>query len=593
MSETNVQLFPGVFRSTVGGENPGFFLHSDGRVGIGNTAPATRPVWSSDDNDRNKLNVSGHTHIEGNLNVSGFVYGDGSNLTGTALPWQQSAPNVATDIKYEGGNVGIGGEAGTVPLKVYGNVESTGDFVGGILRSDRTIGRTSHSNGYLVGSHELFSGGNSTKTNPIYTIGSNYMPSDTSLGNMYGIGYSHGNFTGILTGGWGMYVAADGDARIGLNGSSGHIKCTGYVDAGTEVYCQNWIRTRGNSGHYWESSSNGHGWHIYPRDRSDMYFRTGSGNGGIAGTVQDGTPRGYIHWTTSNHIGFLNQDRSWSLRMNSAKHCEVYGAIHGYGYVNHIMSARYYNGSGNNGWYTASRPISVWASQHMRCVELQVTSDSRIKKDIRDVNDSSALDIIRKLQPKTYGYVDTAEKGINRVYGFIAQEVKELIPTAVDVGEGDVPNVYKWATIDIETNVITLENFDTSNLCQTNSIVYIDHEEQRKTLKIKSILNSTQLEIEENLEEILNNFLNISEDDKKSDYVFNNKLFIWGQKVDDFHHLQKSAIFTIATAALQEVDRRQVAHEERIAALETRNAELEASLQNVLARLETLEADHV
>ena len=38
-SETNVQLFPGVFRSTVGGENPGFFLHSDGRVGIGNDAP--------------------------------------------------------------------------------------------------------------------------------------------------------------------------------------------------------------------------------------------------------------------------------------------------------------------------------------------------------------------------------------------------------------------------------------------------------------------------------------------------------------------------------------------------------------------------
>jgi hypothetical protein len=122
MSETNVQLFPGVFRSTVGGANPGFFLHSDGRVGIGNTAPATRPVWSSDDNDRNKLNVSGHTHIEGNLNVSGFVYGDGSNMTGVALPWVPSAPNLATDIKYEGGNVGIGGVAGTEKLTVYGDI---------------------------------------------------------------------------------------------------------------------------------------------------------------------------------------------------------------------------------------------------------------------------------------------------------------------------------------------------------------------------------------------------------------------------------------------------------------------------------------
>ena len=135
MSETNVQLFPGVFRSTVGGANPGFFLHSDGRVGIGNTAPTTRPVWSSDDNDRNKLNVSGHTHIEGNLNVSGYVYGDGSNLTGTAVPWQQSTPNPATDIKYDnGGNVGIGGAASANKLKVYGTVEATS--FSGIQESD-------------------------------------------------------------------------------------------------------------------------------------------------------------------------------------------------------------------------------------------------------------------------------------------------------------------------------------------------------------------------------------------------------------------------------------------------------------------------
>jgi len=49
---------------------------------------------------------------------------------------------------------------------------------------------------------------------------------------MYGIGYSHGNFTSMLTGGWGLYVASDGNIRIGLNASHGHIKCTGYVDVG-------------------------------------------------------------------------------------------------------------------------------------------------------------------------------------------------------------------------------------------------------------------------------------------------------------------------------------------------------------------------
>ena len=124
MSETNIQLFPGVFRSVQGGTNPDFFLHSAGRVGIGNQAPSTPPAW--DANTTFKLNVTGHTHINGNLDVSGSVYGDGSNLTGTALPWQQSAPNLATDIKYDnGGNVGIGGAAGTNRLKVHGTVEAT------------------------------------------------------------------------------------------------------------------------------------------------------------------------------------------------------------------------------------------------------------------------------------------------------------------------------------------------------------------------------------------------------------------------------------------------------------------------------------
>ena len=135
MSETNVQLFPGVFRSVQGGANPDFFLHSAGRVGIGNQAPATPPAW--DANTTFKLNVTGHTHVNGNLDVSGSLYGDGSNMTGIALPWVQSAPNVATDIKYEGGNVGIGGAASSTDrLKVHGDILATANVT---AYSDRRL----------------------------------------------------------------------------------------------------------------------------------------------------------------------------------------------------------------------------------------------------------------------------------------------------------------------------------------------------------------------------------------------------------------------------------------------------------------------
>lgn len=92
------------------------------------------------------------------------------------------------------------------------------------LNSGYHLTRNDHHSGHLEGSYNNV-GENSTRSNPIYTIGSNYNPSSTALGNMYGIGYTHTNasFIGLTQGGsgWGMYVASDGDARIFLNGSTG------------------------------------------------------------------------------------------------------------------------------------------------------------------------------------------------------------------------------------------------------------------------------------------------------------------------------------------------------------------------------------
>ncbi|NRA89097.1 MAG: tail fiber protein [Rhizobiales bacterium] len=78
--------------------------------------------------------------------------------------------------------------------------------------------RYSHSSGYFVGSYNSV-GANSAKTNPIYTIGDSYKPSDTSLGNMYGIGYAS-SIWGTASGkpaGWGMYVCANGTVDAVLN----------------------------------------------------------------------------------------------------------------------------------------------------------------------------------------------------------------------------------------------------------------------------------------------------------------------------------------------------------------------------------------
>ena len=98
--------------------------------------------------------------------------------------------------------------------------------------------RSDHHSGHFEGSYNNI-GANGPKSNPIYTIGSAYNPASTTLGNMYGIGYSRGDasFLTSLTGSvqWGMYVAGDGDARIWLGGTDGIIKTTGQHYVGANV----------------------------------------------------------------------------------------------------------------------------------------------------------------------------------------------------------------------------------------------------------------------------------------------------------------------------------------------------------------------
>ncbi|QDP60097.1 MAG: putative fusion long tail fiber distal subunit [Prokaryotic dsDNA virus sp.] len=96
------------------------------------------------------------------------------------------------------------------------------------------IGRRSHHRGHFVGGYNNI-GSNQTNSNPIYTIGSSYNPNSTTLGNMYGIGFCKNNASFIsLSGegtGWGLYVAADGDARVWMNGSTGSYSGTGNITA--------------------------------------------------------------------------------------------------------------------------------------------------------------------------------------------------------------------------------------------------------------------------------------------------------------------------------------------------------------------------
>jgi hypothetical protein len=139
--------------------------------------------------------------------VTGTHFVDGNNTGYYVDPASTSNLN-SVNIA---GNVGIGTTAPSQKLHVVGNSLLAGDIM-----------RSAHNNGYFVGSYNNVRS-NGTKTNPIYTIGSSYKPADSTLGDMYGIGYTNSSASFITGGsGWGMYIAADGDARnfISAQGSS-------------------------------------------------------------------------------------------------------------------------------------------------------------------------------------------------------------------------------------------------------------------------------------------------------------------------------------------------------------------------------------
>ena len=199
-----------------------------------------------------------------------------------------------------------------------------------------------------------------------------------------------------------------------------------------------------------------------------------------------------------------------------------------------------------------------------------VTSDSRIKDNINNINDDIALQQLRLLSPKTYTYKDTIKRGSQEVIGFIAQEVREVLPRAVALGTNYIPSIMKLATaFNKEGNTIEIRlgsSLDGTITLTTGS-------------KIKIIINSESVETS-----VLSFSNDVFEISKTEEFTVTDgeNVFVYGEIVDDFHFLDKNAIFTVATAALQEVDRQQQADKQRIATLESQ-------LASVLARLDALE----
>ena len=157
-----------------------------------------------------------------------------------------------------------------------------------------------------------------------------------------------------------------------------------------------------------------------------------------------------------------------------------------------------------------------------------VFSDIRIKNEINNINSKKSLELISKINPKTFKYIDFIKNGTKKNYGFIAQDIKEFIPEAVGYRKEIIPNVMK--TFNINEDIIELD--DDLSLSINDTIEIYDKENKSDTYKILEI-SSNHIKIDKKIE--------------------GDKCFIYGKEIDDFHILDKDTIFTINVSATQEL----------------------------------------
>lgn len=288
------------------------------------------------------------------------------------------------------------------------------------------------------------------------------------------------------------------------------------------------------------------------------------------------SPSGYIAIANSTNTS------SWPLLINSSA---ATGTITANSYIQVGNSAIQTSVGVTYNW-----PFSVVTSGSFRCGgDLVFYSDSRIKTNIQDVNDDMALNVLRQLQPKTYEYIDKFSRTSETVYGFIAQEVRQVIPSAVAIQSEFVPNFMRYGRmVALSSDVLKKE--------------YVYELTSSSPLQFSPRLDASGAELSQEAHRILlydyNNkkyqasvvtsgedgvvftvLMNEAYEMPPLDYDSSNgDVWIYGQEVTDFHCLKKDAIWTVAASALQEVDRQQTANRERINALTCEIANVQSQI---------------
>jgi hypothetical protein len=230
----------------------------------------------------------------------------------------------------------------------------------------------------------------------------------------------------------------------------------------------------------------------------------------------------------------------------------------------HPGGSYFYSNHNNNTSVSAKFSSGLWCAGG----NIMVSSDERIKENVVDVSDNLALEMVRDIPCRYYEYKDKYSRGTEKTIGFIAQEVKAILPMAVGVEPNIIPNEMR-----------NLENISWEEITDNSSNQY----------KLKTDLNNCsgikyRFYVSDGNDETMKEVVGNSDNTFTFDTSYNN-VFCYGKEIDDFHTLDKAKLFSLNFSATQELDRQQQADKAEIAELKTKVATLESELAAIKQHL--------
>jgi len=202
-------------------------------------------------------------------------------------------------------------------------------------------------------------------------------------------------------------------------------------------------------------------------------------------------------------------------------------------------------------------------------------SDKRIKKKIELLESNTSLIIIENLKPVTYNYIDYITNGTLTKYGYIAQEVEKYIPEAIHHSSEYIPNCFE--NVDFSDNIITLNNSTTDIFDNVDG----------KNIKIK-LYDISNNEIIREIQEIIDTKSFRIDTPIPTEKGDNNKIFLYGHRVDDFCSIEHDQIQSILCSGIQELNKIVQYQQQKIEDLEINQEKQNTRIEDLEKKIEFL-----